>query len=73
MQTTFNIHIYDINDTGDLIINYDYLVDKYSEDVTDIHNRIINMINQVLENNDINSRDIEIVTPEEKEYDFKCI
>ena len=63
----FNIHIYDINDTGDLIINYDYLVDKYSsEDVTDIHNRIINMINQVLENNDINSRDIEIVTPEEK-------
>lgn len=64
----FNIHIYDINDTGDLIINYDYLIDKYSiEDVTDVHNRIINMINQILENNDINSIDIEIVTPEEKD------
>ena len=63
----FNIHIYDINDTGDLIINYDYLVDKYSsEDVTDIHNRIINMIDQILANNNINSCDIEIVTPEEK-------
>lgn len=63
----FNIHIYDINDTGDLIINYDYLIDKYSsEDVTDIHNRIINMIDQILDNNDINSCDIEIVTPEEK-------
>ena len=64
----FNIHIYDINDTGDLIINYDYLIDKYSiEDVTDVHNRIINMINQILENTDINSIDIEIVTPEEKD------
>ena len=63
----FNIHIYDINDTGDLIINYDYLIDKYSdEDVTDIHTRIIHMINQILNDNDISSSDIEIVTPEEK-------
>ena len=63
----FNIHICDINDTGDLIINYDYLIDKYSsDDVTDIHNRIIHMISQVLDNNDINSSDIEIVTLEEK-------
>ena len=64
----FNIHIYDINDTGSLIINYDYLVDKYSEeDVTDVHNRIINMINQVIDNNQINLKDIEIITPEEKD------
>ena len=64
----FNIHIYDINDVGNLIINYDYLIDKYSEeDVIDVHNRIINMINQVLDNNKINSGDIEIVTPEEKD------
>lgn len=63
----FNIHIYDINDTGNLFINYDYLIDKYSdEDVTSIHNRIINMINQVLKNNEIKSSDIEIVTSEEK-------
>lgn len=64
----FNIHIYDINDTGDLIINYDYLIDKYSaEDVTAVHNRIIHMINQILNDNDISSSNIEIVTPEEKD------
>ena len=64
----FNIHIHDINDTGNLIINYDYLVDKYSEnDVTNTHNRIINMINQVLDNNDINICNIEIITPDEKD------
>ena len=64
----FNIHIYDINDTGDLIINYDYLIDKYSaEDVIDVHNRIVHMINQVLTDNDIGSSDIEIVTPVEKD------
>ena len=64
----FNIHIYDINDTGDLFVNYDYLIDKYSdEDVRDIHSRIIHMINQVLDNNDIGSCDIEIVTPDEKD------
>lgn len=63
----FNIHIYDINDTGNLILNYDYLIDKYSEDdVVNIHNRIVNMINQVLADNNIKSSDIEIVTPEEK-------
>lgn len=68
----FNIHIYDINDTGNLFINYDYLVDKYSEeDVTDIHNRILHMINQVLSDNDINSSDIEIITPEEKDKILK--
>ena len=64
----FNIHIYDINDTGDLFINYDYLIGKYSdEDVSDIHNRIVFMINQVLDNYDISSCDIEIVTPDEKD------
>jgi len=63
----FNIHIYDINDTGNLFIDYDYLIDKYSEeDVICIQNRIVNMINQILDNNDINSCDIDIVTPDEK-------
>ena len=64
----FNIHIYDINDTGSLFIDYDYLVDKYSEDdVICIQNRIVNMVKQILANNDINSCDIDIVTPEEKD------
>lgn len=63
----FNIHIYDINDTGSLFIDYDYLIDKYSEDdVICIQNRIVNMVKQILANNDINSCDIDIVTPDEK-------
>ena len=63
----FNIHIYDINDTGSLFIDYDYLIDKYfDDDVICIQNRIVNMVKQILANNDINSCDIEIVTPEEK-------
>ena len=67
----FNIHIYDINDTGNLLIDYDYLIDKYSEnDVINMNNRILYMISQVLDNNDINSSDIEIITPEEKNKIF---
>ena len=63
----FNIHIYDINDTGNLLIDYDFLVDKYTkDDVVNINNRIIYMIGQILDNSNINSRDIEIITPEEK-------
>lgn len=62
-----NIHISDINDTGVLTISYDYLIDKYSkEDITDMHKRIVNIIDQILNNNEINSIDIDIVTPEEK-------
>lgn len=63
----FNIHIYDINDTGSLLIDYDFLVDKYSkDDVINVNNRILYMIDQILENGDIISRDIEIITPDEK-------
>ena len=63
----FNIHIYDINDTGSLLIDYDFLVDKYSnDDVINVNNRILYMIGQILENGDIISRDIEIITPDEK-------
>ena len=64
----FNIHILDINDTGSLIINYDYLIEKYSEkEVINMQNRIIHIINQVILNPDIECKDIEIVTPNEKD------
>lgn len=46
-----NIHIYDINDTGSLRIDYDYLVSKYSEEEIDIiHKRVLHMIEQILYN-----------------------
>lgn len=62
-----DIHIYDMNDTGNINIAYDYLTSKYSiDDICFIHARILHIINQILENNEINLKDIEIVTPDEK-------
>lgn len=65
---SINIHIYDMNDTGNINIAYDYQTSKYTEqDIIDIHSRIIHIINQVLLTNDINLKDIEIICPDEKE------
>ena len=69
-----DIHLYDMNDTGDINIAYDYLISKYSiDDICSLHARFLYIINQVLENNDITLNEIEIVTPDEKKkilYDF---
>lgn len=60
------VHMVDYNSTG-LNVFYDYKTSKYDvNDINNIHNRIENMIHQVLSNNEINVSDIEIVTPEEK-------
>ncbi|MBO4815916.1 MAG: amino acid adenylation domain-containing protein [Clostridia bacterium] len=68
------VHMYDINDTGNIIMAYDFKCDKYKiEDIYSIHERILNIINQVLENGEINLKDIEIVTENEKRkllYEF---
>ena len=68
------VHMYDINDTGDIIMAYDFKSEKYQiDDIYSIHERILNIINQILDNNDISLNDIEIVTPDEKRkllYDF---
>lgn len=61
------IHIVDYDNTGLLDILYDYKTDKYFQsDITNMHNRICYIINQILENNFINISDIEIITPKEK-------
>ncbi len=60
------IHMVDYNSTG-LNVFYDYKTHKYDvNDINNLHNRIENMIHQVLSNNEINVSDIEIVSPEEK-------
>lgn len=62
-----NIHLYDMNNTGDINIAYDYLLSKYTiDDICSIHARFLYIINQILENNEIKLKDIEIVTPDEK-------
>ena len=63
-----NIQLFDLNDTGNLNIAYDYQTDMYqSSDINFMHNRIIYIINQVLNNSALLLKDIEILTPEEKE------
>lgn len=64
-----DIHIYDINDTGNLNIAYDYKTSIYADlDIENVHKRILNIIEQILKKEDINVKDIEIVTPEEKYF-----
>ena len=75
-QWTFNgccaenmdIQIYDLNDTGSLNIAYDYKTSIYTnQDIENLHNRILNIIKQVVTTENIELKDIEIVTPKEKE------
>ena len=61
------IHFFDINDTGIINVAYDYKTSKYtSDDIYALHSRILHMINQIIANNNILLKDIEIVTPDEK-------
>ncbi len=73
VSDSMQIHVYDMDNTGSLQIFYDYQTCKFSEkEVKEIHNRILHIINQVLEK-EIILKDIEIVTSEEKQkllYDF---
>lgn len=63
-----NIHLDDINDTGELNISYDYQTAIYTaSDINSIHNRILNIIEQVLSLSSIKLKDIDIVTPDEKQ------
>ena len=63
-----NIHLTDINDTGKLVISYDYLIDKYDENIIkDFHNRIIYMLEQIMQNDLLKINDFELVTKHEQE------
>lgn len=62
-----DIHIYDMNNSGNLNIAYDYQTSKYSvQNIMDIHERILYIIAQVLGNDSILINNIEVVTPIEK-------
>lgn len=67
ISDNIDIHIYDMNDTGNVNIAYDYQISKYTtQDILDIHERILNIMNQILLNNDILVNDLEIITTEER-------
>ena len=66
-STDCTIHITDLNDTGELFIDYDYLTSKYiSQDITDLHSRIEYLINQILENENELISALDIVLYKEK-------
>ncbi len=68
------VNIYDMDNTETLKIIYDYQTCKFSKsDINKIHNRILHIIEQIINNEDIILNNIEIVTAEEKNkllYDF---
>ncbi len=67
-----DVHLFDMNDTGELNISYDYQTEKYSdEDIHDIHQRILFIISQILSTEDIYISSLELVLPEEKSYMLK--
>lgn len=62
-----DIHLYDLNSSSQIAISYDYKISKYSsEDITCIHERILHIIEQIIQNANISLEHIELVTPSEK-------
>lgn len=64
-----DISIFDIDNTGNQQIGYDYLTSIYTkEDILDIHNRIFYLLDQIITNPNQLVKDLEIVTPNEKDF-----
>lgn len=62
-----DIQIFDLNDTGSLNIAYDYKTSIYEgSDIEKLHKRIVNIILQVIQRENIEIKDIEIITSTEK-------
>lgn len=67
------IHFYDFDNTGEMKIFYDYQIAYLSADeIEQLHHRILHIANQILKNNTISFREIELVTPKEKEDLLTC-
>ena len=65
---TLEIHFYDMDNTGILKLYYDYQIAKLNEEaIIQLHNRIIEMTKFILKNPDVLMKDIEVITPKEKE------
>ncbi len=62
-----DIHLFDMDENGILNIAYDYKTSKYNYiTIENMHKRLMHIIKQVLKHEEIELKDIEIVTPEEK-------
>ena len=62
------MHILDMDSTGILEINYDYLEDLFAEDeIKYLHTRIITMIENLIKDADVSVDDVNIISEAEKE------
>lgn len=67
INNDLEIHIFDLNTENTINIAYDYNISLYDkEEINSIHPRILNIINQLLENPNILVSDIDIITEKEK-------
>ncbi len=67
VSDSINIHLYDMNDFGSLNVAYEYQVEKYSSsDISSMHSRILEIINQIIGNYDILLKDIEILSLDDR-------
>ena len=61
-------HIYDMDDTSSFSFMYDYQNKMYDfSQIKDIHNRLLHICEQIMENKNILIKDIELTTEEERE------
>lgn len=68
IEDEIQIHIMDINNTGNFNINYDYLVDLFTtQEIKYLHSRLIAIIKNAISNVDISIEDIDIMSDEEKD------
>ena len=62
-----DIQLYDLDEDGILNVAYDYKTEKYTQDeITNLHNRLMHIINQVILEKDINIAKIQIITKKEE-------
>ena len=62
------LHIYDMDDTNRFSFIYDYQTNAFTnEQIKDMHNHLLYICEQVIENSDILIKDIELATPEERD------
>ena len=67
IEEQLQIHIMDIDNTGILNINYDYLEDLFEEnEIKYLHTRLIKIIKNAMDNINISIENIDIMTDEEK-------
>ncbi len=71
VSNALEIHFYDMDNTGVLKIFYDYQISNFDEsEIFALHNRILEIIDTVLNNPNIEIRDINIITKNEQKKFF---